>query len=915
MKDQPAPIDILIHDLKERAKELNCLYEVQELLNQPDITVGEISEGIVKAIPPGWQFPEVCVAKIIIQGETYQSPNFEETPWEQSADLVVQDEILGRLSVYYKEERPLADEGPFLKEERRLINTIAEQFGLYVLHQQLKEVFEEHQKSEMERTADWWVIINLLERTDPSLLMRISRRMINYLCLNGIKDAEILLEHFSPAYTIEGKTEMLDVNQPYHMDGVGDSPAISDEVFDLASRHLSEEVIFDCIQGWIREDQSGFLVNVLVNPSSSLSEISTAVERYHHLMTQGLELSPPRTNSVKISLIRRLLNDQTQFVDDAKKFFEVDDFNDLTQRMIYPINSHGSLGGKCSGLVLASKILEKSPAKEELLGSVKIPKTWYIASDNIFYFMGYNNLEDIVEQKYKDIGQVRQEYPYVIHIFKNSSLSPEIIKGLSHALDDFGDVPLIVRSSSLLEDRLGMSFAGKYKSLFIANRGTKDERLMALQDAIKEVYASMFGPDPIEYRSEHGLVDHHEEMGIMIQEVVGEKVGPYYFPVFAGVAFSNNEFPWSTRIKREDGLVRMVPGLGTRAVDRLSDDYPILISPGQAGLRVNVSLDEILRYSPKKIDVINLETGVFETIDIRSLLIEYGSEFPLINQLISLISQDQIRHPSGLKVDFDSQEFVITFEGLMSRTAFLVQIKAILDELHSKLNHPVDIEFACDGTDFYLLQCRMQSYAQDSQPGFIPEDVPMGSILFSANRHISNGFVSGITHIVYIDPVNYSELPGHQEMLDVGRAVGLLNTRLPKRNYILVGPGRWGSRGDIKLGVSVTYSDIYNTSMLIELARTQNGYQPDPSFGTHFFQDLIEASIRYLPLYPDDEGILFNENFFIDSNNILADLLPEYAHLSDVIRLIDVPESTNGRVLQVSMNAEAGKALGYLVEL
>ena len=116
----------------------------------------------------------------------------------------------------------------------------------------------------------------------------------------------------------------------------------------------------------------------------------------------------------------------------------------------------------------------------------------------------------------------------------------------------------------------------------------------------------MFGPDPIQYRAGRNLLDVHEEMGIMIQEVVGTRVGRYFLPAFSGVAFSNNEFRWSPRIRREDGLVRLVPGLGTRAVDRLSDDYPVLVAPGQPGLRVNASLDEVVRYSPKMVDLIDL---------------------------------------------------------------------------------------------------------------------------------------------------------------------------------------------------------------------------------------------------------------------------------------------------------------------
>ena len=290
------------------------------------------------------------------------------------------------------------------------------------------------------------------------------------------------------------------------------------------------------------------------------------------------------------------------------------------RRVIYPQGSHGKLGGKSSGLFLAAQILKRSHRDSALLRSVKTPKTWYLTSDAVFYFMSYNNLEDIVEQKYKDVSQVRQEYPFIVHIFKNSPLPPEIIKSLSLALDDFGDVPLIVRSSSLLEDQTGAAFAGKYNSLFIANKGSKEERLSALMDAITEVFASLFGPDPIEYRFEHGLIDAHEEMGILIQKVVGQKVGCYYLPAFAGVAFSQNEFRWSSRVRRQDGLIRIVPGLGTRAVDRVSEDYPILVAPGQPGLRVNATLDEMMRYSPKKIDLINLKTRKFETIDLRSLL-------------------------------------------------------------------------------------------------------------------------------------------------------------------------------------------------------------------------------------------------------------------------------------------------------
>ncbi|MBN1148657.1 MAG: nucleotidyltransferase domain-containing protein [Anaerolineales bacterium] len=912
MAENINPLDKLVHELKERAKELNCLYEVQELLGTPDITIDEICLGIIKALPPGWQYPDVCGARIVFDGVTYQTPGFKETPWVQSADIDVQDQTLGKISVCYTEDRPISDEGPFLKEERKLINTIAEQFGFFILHQQLRQVFQEQLKSEEERKSEWGVILDLLRRTDPGLLMRISSKMVNFLYWNGVKEAEQLLKLFSPVHREE--SELIDENRPNQRQPPGDILEISDEVFTIASQHLTQAVILENIQRWIKEDRSSFLVDILVNPGSSLAEISSAIERFNLLTPQGIELTAPRAKWFRTALIRRILSDQPPFLKVAKEYIDISDFSEFMHRVIFPAGSHGMLGGKSSGLFLAEQILNQSLREKELLQSIKTPKTWYLTSDSVFYFIGYNNLEDVVEQKYKDLSQVRQEYPYIVHVFKNSSLPPEIIKGLSLALDDFGDVPLIVRSSSLLEDRTGAAFAGKYKSLFIANKGKKEERLQALIDAIAEVYASMFGPDPIEYRYKNGLIDDHEEMGVLIQEVVGRQVGHYYMPAFAGVAFSQNDFPWSSRIRREDGLVRLVPGLGTRAVDRLSDDYPSLVSPGQPRLRVNVSLDEVVRYSPKKIDVINLQTKTFETVEIRQLLKEFGQDYPLVKEVVSILRQDRILMPSALGVDFDKDECVVTFEGLISRTPFLKQIGAILHVLEETLGYPVDIEFAHDGVDFYLLQCRAQSYGQASSPAEIPKDTPPEKVIFTANRYITNGSVPDITHIVYVDPIKYSELTDQQEMVAVGRAVGSLNKSLPRRQFILMGPGRWGSRGDIKLGVSVTYSDINNTAMLIEIARKQKDYIPDPSFGTHFFQDLVEASIYYLPLYPDERCVVFNEQFLTTTPNILTDMLPNYASLSDVIRVIDVPAATGGQILQVLMNADVEQAIARLNE-
>jgi pyruvate,water dikinase len=199
-----------------------------------------------------------------------------------------------------------------------------------------------------------------------------------------------------------------------------------------------------------------------------------------------------------------------------------------------------------------------------------------------------------------------------------------------------------------------------------------------------------------------------------------------------------------------------------------------------------------------------------------------------------------------------------------------------------------------------------------SRPVPIPANLPEEKVLFNARKHVSNGIVPSITHVVYVDPDGYSSLETVDEHKNVGRAIGRLNSLLPKRQFILMGPGRWGSRGDIKLGVPVTYSEINNAAVLIEIARRKGHYVPDLSFGTHFFQDLVEASIRYLPLYPDEPGVLFNERFLLESDNILDELVPEHARLARVIRVIDVPKVTGGLVVRIAMNAEREEAVAYL---
>jgi hypothetical protein len=911
-------MDLLLQALQERAKELNCLYLVEEILNRPDEPLVNICPKIVEALPPHWQYPDVCEAELTIEGETYRTPGFRTTPWIQHAEVPAQDAAIGRISVVYTKQMPEESDGPFLKEETKLITTVAERLGHFINHQRMRQLLQELDTARSEQTAggtqEWRVALEMLKQADRTLYFNVSRKMLNHLCWNGVSEAEALLQSLSPhaADMAEGEAAE-DWNQSDGQAAREITPELIERVFSIAAKHFDHAVILDLIQKWMVEDKLSFLSRV-VNRNLSLAEVADALRRYHHLSPAEFKMSEPHTIGITVSLIRRFLSDQLEFITVARDYFDPRDFHALLQNVIFSGESHGKLGGKSAGVILATRILEAKSDECEVLRDVKVPKTWYITSDVVLDFMHFNNFGGVVEQKYKDINQVRMEYPHIRQSFKAGHFPAEIINGLSTALDDFGDCPLIVRSSSLLEDRLGAAFSGKYKSLFLANQGSKRERLEALMMAIAEVYASVFGPDPIEYRIERGLIDFGEEMGIMIQEVVGTRVGPYFLPTFAGVAFSNNEFRWSPRIRRDDGLIRLVPGLGTRAVDRLSDDYPILIAPGQPGLRVNVSIDEMVRYSPKKIDVINLEANRFETVDLDRFFGKWGHKIPGFENVVSVFAGGHLQTPMGLTLNGAQGSYVATFAGLAGNTRFVEQMKAILDTLKEILNTPVDIEFASDGNHFYLLQCRPQSYSAEARPAPIPRDVPRERMVFSANRYVTNGYLRNISHIVYVHPAGYAALADNADLLRVGRAVGRLNKLLPKQQFVLIGPGRWGSRGDIKLGVNVTYSDINNTAALIEVARKKDSYVPDLSFGTHFFQDLVEANIRYLPLYPDDTDVVFNERFLLGAPNILPELLPEFADLKDVIRLIDVQAAADGRVLNVLMNADLDEALGLLAE-
>lgn len=916
MTEQERSAAQLLEALKERAKELNCIYQVEELLQNKSLSLEEILQRIAETLPGGWYHPGECGARITYAGTKYESPGFQASEWILKVPLSLQDMVVGSIEVCYRREMPVADEGPFLKEERQLIRTLADRIAQAILHRRLTPVFDRAQGGVAESGGrqNWRSVFEMMRLTDKRLFQKISRRLLNHLCYIGSEDAKALLERLSGmALSLDELDAAQEGNRPTGKRSMEIDRAVLEEILGLAGAVLSDEAIFGHLEKWVEEARVSALLDTLEEQSAPVSDIVDAMTRYNESVSEATPLPASSHKAVSVSLIRRFFSRRLDFISMAKDLVTLDDFYRLTRNLVFPARSLGQLGGKSAGLFLASQIVRHEANQEPELADIRIPRTWYVTADAIMDFIHHNHLEELLEFKYRDIAQIRTEYPNLLMLFKSSSFSPAMVHGLTLALEDFGDSPIIVRSSSLLEDSIGAAFSGKHKSLFIANQGTRKERLEALLDAIAEVYASMFGPDPIQYRAERGLLDFPEAMGLMIQEVVGSRVGKYLFPAYAGVGFTNNEFRWSPRIQRKDGLVRLVTGLGTRAVDRLSNDYPVLLAPGAPNLRVNTSIDEVLRYAPRYMDVINLETNRLETVAIEDVLREAGGGYPLLRQIFSMVRDGLLRTPRGL-VDMEKESFVVTCEGLIGDSPFVARIRTLMSALERHYGMPVDIEFAATPTDFYLLQCRPQSSSRDAVSVSIPQGIPEEDLIMTAGRHISDGVVPTVTHVVYVVPEAYAALSDRNRLRDVARFVGRLNSLLPKRQFILVGPGRWGSRGDITLGVPVTYSDISNTAALVEVAFRKGNYLPDLSFGTHFFQDLVEASILYLPVYPDERGMRFKRAFFMDGPNCLLDFVPEARGLEDVLRVVDVRRSTGGRHLRLLMSADEEWAVAHLVD-
>ncbi len=648
-------------------------------------------------------------------------------------------------------------------------------------------------------------------------------------------------------------------------------------------------------------------LNPELAPQDMLFQQAEEIERMPAEMRKNFEA---RIEEIKAVLIRTMISDQLSYLNIARKWFTVADLKDIYLRKI----GYGKIGGKAAGMMLAYRIL-KEAAPADVRESVRIPVSYFLASDLYYVFIANNGLVHWSDQKYKPEAQMRSEYPQIVQDFVKGKFPEDILERLQEILGEAAQRPLIVRSSSLLEDNFGTSFAGKYNSYFCPNQGTSEENLVAVVEAIARVYASCVNPNALLYRHAKGLVEYDERIAVLLQFVEGEQFGHYFMPQASGVAFSRNLYRWSPQIRKEDGFLRLVWGLGTRAVESFGDEHPRLVALSHPLLQPADSVEEIRQHSQQCVDLIDLEKNALRTFPVREVLEE---QYPILRYVAQVEAEGYLSSLNSSMVDIN--RLVVTFDGLLSRTSFAKRMKGLLTTLEKYYDAPVDTEFTAEviapntahpEIKITLLQCRPQSHLRDARDVELPTKLDPADVIFSTRRMVPRGVVRAIRWVLFVPPEGYFALTSTVDRSRLERTIGTVNAALKDETFICIGPGRWGTSTP-DLGVGIDYGDIYCTRALIELTGKGVGPDLEPSFGTHFFQDLVESNIYPLNINLDDHDAVFNQGFFYKTPNHLSDFIRSDEGLLNALRLIKVEDFYAGRSMTLVMNDEVGKALAFL---
>lgn len=608
-----------------------------------------------------------------------------------------------------------------------------------------------------------------------------------------------------------------------------------------------------------------------------LDGASRALDYWDRLFmkAENLRKMPPESEEVKElvrELCRIMVGREKRISELAQNNFSIEDLINIRSRLI----GSGFIGGKAAGMLLAQNILSQDKSFD-WSRYLEPHDSFYIGSDVFYSYIVENGWwKLLMKQKTKE-GYF-EVAPEMKENLLRGRFPDQVRERFRETIEYFGQSPIIVRSSSLLEDSFGNAFAGKYESLFLVNQGDPEQRYSQFEEAVRRVYASTMGADALAYRLQRGLDQQDEQMALLVQRVSGSYKNHFFFPDLAGVGVSHNTFVWKPHLEPKAGMLRLVFGLGTRAVDRVEDDYPQTIALDDPLLRPYAEPEDMVKFSQHNVDLLDINENRLRTVGLYELL----DEAPEI-ELDLIATRDYKTERRMKETNTKARDlWVLTFKKLLAETDFTKNMQKMLNTLESYYQYPVDTEFtanfAKDGElKINLLQCRPLQTKGLTANVHIPENIKKENILFESHGYTMGGSISqNLKRIIYVEPQAYVKLSISQKY-DIARLVGKLNRQITNRETmptILLGPGRWGTTTP-SLGVPVSFSEINNMTVLAEIAYESGNLMPELSFGTHFFQDLVESDIFYVAIFPQKQDVTFNKDRFLQMPNLLTEYLPD----------------------------------------
>ncbi|MFP3980377.1 MAG: PEP/pyruvate-binding domain-containing protein [Desulfobacterales bacterium] len=593
-------------------------------------------------------------------------------------------------------------------------------------------------------------------------------------------------------------------------------------------------------------------------------------------------------------LSRLLLTRNNRILSMIRRHMGLEDLLEIKERLI----GTGFIGGKSLGMLLARRILagENFPDWNHVL---EHHDSFYIGSDVFYSYIVQNGWWKLFMAHKTRQGYFSKAAALRERMLKGT-FPEEITEQFQLMLEYFGQSPIIVRSSSLLEDAFGSAFAGKYESYFCVNQGSPEKRYENFEEAVRKIFASTMSEDALAYRRQRGLDRMDEQMALLVQRVSGSYRRSWFFPELAGVGLSHNPFVWKKGMNPEAGMIRLVFGLGTRAVNRVENDYPRIIAVDAPFVRPLAGIKDIRTFSQHFVDLLNLEKNRIETVSVEKVLTRQPAE------TLDLLGTPESGFPR-----------VVTFDPFLKNTPFTDLMGKMLGQLENAYQYPVDIEFTVNFSRsgdirVNLLQCRPLQVIADGNEAAVPGDLSQQRTIISVNGNfMGGGLHQRIEKIIFVDPESYAELK-KSDKYSVARLVGRLNQTAADREkcpVLLMGPGRWGTHSP-EMGVCVNFSEINHVAAIAEISYQDGSLIPDLSFGTHFFHDLIETGIFYLAIYPENPEVTFNLDWLRSLPNQLASLRPRDSGLSQTVKVAD----TGHLGLTLCASATGQKAVCYLAE-